>query len=57
MSGVEGNESLWSRTVALPRRERLTRNRVVDVAVIGAGMAGVLIAHQLARRGLKVLVL
>ena len=54
---MEGNESLWSRTVELPRREQLTQNRVVDVAVIGAGMAGVLIAHQLARRGLKVLVL
>ena len=54
---MENHVSLWNRTVDIPRRERLNRDMEADAAVIGAGMAGVLIADRLKRRGLRVVVL
>ena len=54
---MENHVSLWNRTVDIPRRERLNRDVEADVAVIGAGMAGVLIADRLKRRGLRAVVL
>ncbi|MBQ3076468.1 MAG: FAD-dependent oxidoreductase [Clostridia bacterium] len=48
--------SLWSR-VELPSRPRLDRSIEADVAVIGAGMCGLLIAHALTRRHRRVVVL
>ena len=49
--------SLWSRSTDIPRRKPLNRDMEVEAAVIGAGMAGVLIADRLARRGVKTVVL
>ena len=54
---MENRQSLWSRSVQFPRRENLKRDLHVDAAVIGAGMAGVLIADRLAQRGVKTVVL
>ena len=54
---MEQHASLWSQSVELPRREPLNQNLRVDVAVLGAGMAGVLIADRLQRRGMNVAVL
>ena len=50
-------ESLWSQSTQIPRRETLTRSLTADVAVIGSGMAGVLIADRLQKMGLKTVVL
>ena len=54
---VEERTSIWSETQTLPERERLSGDLRVDAAVIGAGMAGVLIAERLQRRGMRVAVL
>ncbi|MDO4355736.1 MAG: FAD-dependent oxidoreductase [Clostridia bacterium] len=51
------NTSIWSQTVNIPKRNKLEQDLSAEVAVIGAGMAGVLIAHQLARRGVHTVVL
>jgi glycine/D-amino acid oxidase-like deaminating enzyme len=48
--------SIWT-DVIIPERPRLTSDIETDVAVIGGGMAGILIAYQLARRGIDVAVL
>ncbi len=50
-------ESIWSRTAQMPKREILPGNITVDAAVIGGGMAGVLTAYQLRRRGMDAVVL
>ena len=49
--------SLWWRDIDLPEREPLNGDATADVAVLGAGMAGLLIAHRLAQQGLSVVVL
>jgi len=49
--------SVWRQTVELPRRESLEGDRNTEAAVIGAGMAGVLIARELMRRGIETVVL
>ena len=51
------HDSLWQRSVDIPRRERLSHDIRTDAAVIGAGMAGVLIADRLKQRGVKTVVL
>ncbi|MCI8514282.1 MAG: FAD-dependent oxidoreductase [Lachnospiraceae bacterium] len=50
-------KSFWEKTVSLPLREPLRGNRRVDVAVIGAGMTGILTAWFLKQKGARVLVL
>lgn len=50
-------ESLWSKTASLPPRDPLPGNITADAAVIGGGMAGVLIAYQLKQRGIEAVVL
>lgn len=50
-------ESIWSETVTIAPRESLSGDSEVDVAVIGAGMAGILTAYYLQQRGKKVVVL
>lgn len=50
-------ESLWSKTETLPQRDPLPGNITVDAAVIGGGMAGILTAYQLRRRGVEAVVL
>lgn len=50
-------QSLWSQSVEIPARERLEKDLHVEAAVIGAGMAGVLIADRLKARGIETVVL
>ena len=49
--------SIWSKTCELPRREALAGDLRTEVAVVGAGMAGVLIAAALQEKGRAVVVL
>lgn len=50
-------ESIWKKTCKVPERERLCGNKKTEVAVIGAGMAGILIASFLQAAGKQVVVL
>jgi glycine/D-amino acid oxidase-like deaminating enzyme/nitrite reductase/ring-hydroxylating ferredoxin subunit len=50
-------DSYWLRTAPGPSHPALTEDIDVDVAVVGAGMAGLSTAHELARAGLRVAVL
>ncbi len=50
-------ESIWSKTTELPERGSLPGDITVDTAVIGGGMAGVLTAYQLRKRGIEAVVL
>ena len=50
-------ESIWSRTTKIPPRRPLPGDVTADAAVIGAGMAGMLTAFLLSRRGISVIVL
>lgn len=50
-------DSIWSTTSSLRERSRLPGDRETQVAVIGGGMAGILIAHTLQAAGLRVAVL
>ncbi|MGW4564402.1 FAD-dependent oxidoreductase [Streptomyces sp. NPDC004561] len=50
-------DSYWLRTAPRPHHPALTGDLDVDVAVVGAGMAGLSTAHELARAGLRVAVL
>ena len=50
-------ESIWSRDVKIEKRESFVGNQRVQAAVIGAGMAGILIAYYLQESGLDVVVL
>ena len=50
-------ESIWSRTTEIPPRRPLPGDVTADAAVIGAGMAGMLTAFLLSRRGISVIVL
>jgi glycine/D-amino acid oxidase-like deaminating enzyme/nitrite reductase/ring-hydroxylating ferredoxin subunit len=49
--------TLWRSTVTLPTYERLRENAMVDVCIVGAGIAGLTTAYLLTREGLNVLVL
>ena len=49
-------DSYWLRTAPGPSLPALTDDIDVDVAVVGAGMAGLSSAHELARAGLRVAV-
>lgn len=50
-------ESIWSQTCQLRQREALPGDMKTDIAVIGAGMAGILIASALQEAGRRVVVL
>lgn len=50
-------ESIWSQTCQFRQREALPGDMQTDIAVIGAGMAGVLIASALQETGRRVVVL
>ena len=50
-------ESIWTKTCAIPHRESLQKDITSEVAVIGAGMAGILIAYQLQKAGKQVIIL
>ena len=50
-------ESLWKKTVELPRQPALGRDLQVQCAVVGGGMAGLLTALLLQQNGVEVVVL
>lgn len=50
-------KSIWEMTEEISARECLNGNKKVDVAVIGAGMTGILTAWFLKQKGARVLVL
>ncbi len=50
-------ESIWAQTCEIKAREPLHGNAETEIAVIGAGMAGLLIAHMLQEAGFRTLVL
>lgn len=50
-------ESIWHDMVVIPKRESLSEDIETEVAVIGAGLAGILIAYALKCRGKDVVVL
>ncbi|MDR0922754.1 MAG: FAD-binding oxidoreductase, partial [Hungatella sp.] len=50
-------KSIWTESARIPGRNSLTGNKRTEVAVIGAGMAGILTAFYLQRHGLHVVVL
>lgn len=49
-------EAIWSKTTKLPDRLPLSGSRSVHTVVIGAGMAGILTAYFLKKRGIEVIV-
>ena len=50
-------ESVWSASCEFPKRESLECDLSTDVAVIGAGIAGILTAYLLREKGLEVVLL
>jgi glycine/D-amino acid oxidase-like deaminating enzyme/nitrite reductase/ring-hydroxylating ferredoxin subunit len=50
-------ESVWSATCNFKKREPLPGDCTADVVVIGAGMAGILTAYMLQKRGADVIVI
>lgn len=50
-------ESIWTKTCQLPQREPLPGDKTCEIAVIGGGMAGILIASFLQDSGHSVIVL
>lgn len=50
-------ESIWKSTVQLPERESIKGDTEVENLVIGGGMAGILIAYFLQRKGREVMVI
>lgn len=50
-------KSIWSEQTSIPRRNYLPGDKKTEVAVIGAGMAGILTAYFLSRRGKQVIIL
>lgn len=50
-------ESIWQKTVSISRRPGLPGDLSVDVAVVGAGLAGILTAHFLEQSGRHCVVL
>lgn len=49
--------SIWSETTEIGRRPALEGDLETEAVVIGGGMAGVLIAHELQKRGIKTVIL
>ena len=50
-------DSIWTKTCSIPKREPLQTDKKTEVAVIGAGMAGILTAFLLQKAGKQVIVL
>ena len=50
-------KSIWNETTEIPRRNSLKGNYRAEIAVIGAGLAGILTAYYLAEKGMDVIVL
>ncbi|MBP3505011.1 MAG: FAD-dependent oxidoreductase [Lachnospiraceae bacterium] len=50
-------KSIWKNEIAMPDKKTLSTDREVDIAVIGAGMTGILTAYLLQQQGREVIVL
>lgn len=50
-------ESIWSQTTTMEKREPLSQDVTAEAAVIGGGMAGILTAYFLQRKGIETVVL
>ncbi len=50
-------ESIWTKTVQIPERKRAEGSLEREIAVIGAGMTGILTAYRLQQMGKQVVVL
>lgn len=50
-------KSIWNQTCRIPRRNSLPGNLDTEVAIIGGGMAGILLAFYLAQEGKQAVVL
>ena len=50
-------KTIWTQSTSIPSRNRLPGSLSTDVAVIGAGLAGVLTAYYLSQAGKQVVVL
>lgn len=50
-------DSIWTMTTDIPKREPLRENITVDTAVIGGGIAGILTAYFLRKKGVQAVVL
>jgi glycine/D-amino acid oxidase-like deaminating enzyme/nitrite reductase/ring-hydroxylating ferredoxin subunit len=57
MRDTKGTISVWRATGSVPPREPLSRDTGADVCVVGAGIAGLSAAYELAREGRTVVVL
>jgi hypothetical protein len=53
----EASSSLWMDTAAVTNAPALSENARADVAIVGAGIAGLSVAYELARGGKSVIVL
>lgn len=51
------NESIWQQTCEIKKQKPLNGDTETEIAVIGAGMAGILIAYELQKYGRQVIVL
>lgn len=51
------HESIWNEDITIEKREPLNDDKSVEVAIIGAGITGILTAHFLQKAGKKVAVL
>lgn len=49
-------ESIWKHNLEMPQKNELPKNMQVNTLVIGAGMAGVLTAYFLQKKGIEVMV-
>lgn len=54
MNLKDRTHSIWE-GFALPNFKKITENKKTEVCVVGAGIAGVMMSYQLAKRGFKVL--
>lgn len=50
-------ESIWKKDVQIAERESLSSNIKTDIAIIGAGMAGILIGYFLKKSGISCVIL
>src|SRR5438045_2626962 len=57
LQGAPGQASLWSSSWRTPARAPLRHDIRADVCVVGAGIAGMSVAYQLAKSGATVAVL
>jgi NADPH-dependent 2,4-dienoyl-CoA reductase/sulfur reductase-like enzyme len=53
----EATKSLWMKDTEFPSARKLDRDERCDVAVVGAGIAGVSIAYELALAGSSVVLI